>query len=1135
MNYPDPETVPHTWEVGDVILDKYEVRQIITTGGMGLVYRVYHREWDMDLAVKSPKPQFFQTLQQIENFEKEAETWVNLGMHPHTACCHYIRRLGGIPRIFAEFVEGGTLSDWIRTGKLYEGTREVAIERILDVAIQFAWGLKYAHERGLIHQDVKPGNVLMSSDGIAKVSDFGLSSARRVSAEPATISTHAGQSVLVPGSGFMTREYASPEQFRGDALSKATDIWSWAVSVLEMINQEVSWVDGRAAPHVLSDLSCTMSLPDELIRLLLQALEYEPEQRCASFAEISAKLISIYKQTVGEKYSRIKLDFHDLEWWQEHNRALSLLDIRGKSHESDPDLLIFPFMELVEKWPSLMESHFIIALMSWRNGSATLENAMEYLEAAEGSEAQKKYFIAQLKAESGIIFTTSELIKEIAAVTATDEQPIADDQSLLNPEQRFKTIIKLGDRSAFFETDSKLNNRGYPRSVIAICILADNDTLCLADHNAKIWILSIKQPNTKRFLNTGIKNIIDIVPHPKVNVLAVSGEANHIEIWDCSICEQISQLEHGGNFCASLQFVDTNSILASVGSSIIQWDYLTKQKTQLFETQGEAGTIVGLVYDSINNSVIAFCSKRNLHEWKADGTYINYQNIFKGQRELDLPASVKLSICRNPAKARKIIMSIAKSVGVCDLETESFHPLESIGLIPFHVESLAISLRHDRVSLVNIFINEKTDANAKYFDVDRSHFQLPGEVKATFETIGSNAQGSIIACTAETYVPTTTRDLLGYYINTFDSSETYVYVYDFIESELPIFKSASLPVIQPQNLIGYFAQKKLVNNILIQAKYLSSNGKSAEAICLLDKTLKMPGLSFDANILFVRREIGKVLAKKSVLTIDLICNKRFMDRSNYLEYAYFPTNNTLWFHCLRAITQLNLTTRETNCLGVDHWGELLHNFVLRYSSFVGYDPVNNLLFCGDNALVDFKANEPYIYNCFLAPLHRAISDGTISMLNLFNQSNHNNSVTPSEKKGVHKSITFKQFQFGFLNESSIVRDHNSLILVQPGILVLDDDGVFEYIESISLLNSIVSFDRQIRRFAVNPTGYEVCFLDDNGMCTIARLPDKLVLWEIDIKKHYTGVGKPKLVQYSLDQRMILVGHENFLFYSKLLP
>ena len=83
--------------MGDVILDLYDVKQIHESGGMGLVYRVHHRGWNMDLAVKSPRREYFQTEAQKENFIRECETWINLGLHPHIVSCHYVRTLGGMP------------------------------------------------------------------------------------------------------------------------------------------------------------------------------------------------------------------------------------------------------------------------------------------------------------------------------------------------------------------------------------------------------------------------------------------------------------------------------------------------------------------------------------------------------------------------------------------------------------------------------------------------------------------------------------------------------------------------------------------------------------------------------------------------------------------------------------------------------------------------------------------------------------------------------------------------------------------------------------------------------------------------------------------------------------------------------
>lgn len=244
--------VPSEWQVGDTILDTYEVKQVHTTGGMGLVYRVHHRGWNVDLAVKSPRLTHFLTEQQQQNFVRECETWIDLGLHPHIVSCHYVRKLGGIPRVFAEYVEGGSLRDWIQLQTLYVGGSKKALRRMLDIAIQMSWGLHYAHEREVVHQDVKPGNILMTPDGTAKVSDFGLARAQAAVGE-AMPAQSRDVSLMVPGGGGRTNPYASPEQFKGDPLTRRTDIWSWAVMMYEMFAGELTWELGLVVPELLEN------------------------------------------------------------------------------------------------------------------------------------------------------------------------------------------------------------------------------------------------------------------------------------------------------------------------------------------------------------------------------------------------------------------------------------------------------------------------------------------------------------------------------------------------------------------------------------------------------------------------------------------------------------------------------------------------------------------------------------------------------------------------------------------------------------------------------------------------------------------------------------------------------------------
>ncbi|MEU6760103.1 hypothetical protein [Streptomyces sp. NPDC046685] len=98
--------LPSRWRVGDVVDGRYEVLRRHTNGGMGLVYQVRHLVWDVDLAVKCPRPELLRSQEDREEFLTEAETWVSLGLHPHVCSCHYVRALGDEVCVFAEYVAG---------------------------------------------------------------------------------------------------------------------------------------------------------------------------------------------------------------------------------------------------------------------------------------------------------------------------------------------------------------------------------------------------------------------------------------------------------------------------------------------------------------------------------------------------------------------------------------------------------------------------------------------------------------------------------------------------------------------------------------------------------------------------------------------------------------------------------------------------------------------------------------------------------------------------------------------------------------------------------------------------------------------------------------------------------------------
>lgn len=247
-----------------------------------------------------------------------------------------MRRLGGLPRVFAECVLGGSLKDWIDDRRLYHGGPEEALKRILDIAIQFAWGLHYAHEQGLVHQDVKPANVMMTPIGIAKVSDFGLAKARAAAGEGST--GERQQSIQVSFGG-MTPAYCSPEQANSERLSRKTDIWSWGLSVLEMFTGDVTWMSGVAAGEAIeeylevgADDERIPPMPQPVVELLRRCFQHDPAARPKSLHDLAEVLREAYVEaSCGQPYplqqpkaSALSADFLN-------NRAVSLLDLGRKA------------------------------------------------------------------------------------------------------------------------------------------------------------------------------------------------------------------------------------------------------------------------------------------------------------------------------------------------------------------------------------------------------------------------------------------------------------------------------------------------------------------------------------------------------------------------------------------------------------------------------------------------------------------------------------------------------------------------------------------------------------------------------------------------------------------------------------
>ncbi len=396
----------HSWPVGTVVAGRYRVDAVHEGGGMAVVHRVRHLDWGVDLAVKSPRPEVLTTDAHRQVFVREAETWVSLALHPHVCTCHYVTVVDGLPRAFAEYLPGGSLQDWIAAGGLYHGGPTAALSRVLDVAIQAAWGLRHAHEHAIVHQDVKAANVLLATGDpeiavSAKVTDFGLAKARP--AEPEVLRAQAaGGTVLTPRGG-MTPTHASPEQFGDGLLTRRTDVWSFAVTVLEMLAGGVRWPVGIAAPAVLADLvdrgpdSRLPAVPEALADLLARCLRIDPDERPRTMAAVAAELTAL-KETVDHRPARRaprSLAGGPVEL---NNRALSLIDLGQSTAALDT------FDAALRVDPRHLESTYNAGLLRWRRGELSDDRLVAALQDARADHDDPplaRYLLAEVHRERG--------------------------------------------------------------------------------------------------------------------------------------------------------------------------------------------------------------------------------------------------------------------------------------------------------------------------------------------------------------------------------------------------------------------------------------------------------------------------------------------------------------------------------------------------------------------------------------------------------------------------------------------------------------------------------------------------------------------------------------------------------------
>src|SRR5262252_7391128 len=255
-------------------IGRYDIIEMVGRGGMGVLYRARDAVLERDVALKMMLIDFTMDQSARERFQREAKAVARL-QHRNVVTIHELGEADGVPYIVMEFLGGKDLET------ILQHETRLSLSEKLDIAIQLCEGLGYAHEQGIVHRDIKPGNVRVLEDGTVKILDFG-------------IAKFAVSTVTQSGTIMGTASYMSPEQIMGQPVDGRADLFSAGVLLFELLAGKKPFQGEQATAVVYQIMhvepptvrSVLPDLPEALDDIVSRALQKNADDRYSRASEM---------------------------------------------------------------------------------------------------------------------------------------------------------------------------------------------------------------------------------------------------------------------------------------------------------------------------------------------------------------------------------------------------------------------------------------------------------------------------------------------------------------------------------------------------------------------------------------------------------------------------------------------------------------------------------------------------------------------------------------------------------------------------------------------------------------------------------------------------------------------------------
>ena len=277
-------------KIGQIVKDRYEILEILGEGGMAFVYKARDTQLERFVAIKTLKPNYVNQETFVERFKREAKTAANLN-HPNIVQI-FDWGIEDEPYFVMEYIEGNTLTSIIAKN------RTISLSDILFIGAQVSNGLHAAHQKGLVHRDIKPGNIMITPDGKVKVTDFGIVSLQNEESD-----------ITKTGSILGTASYISPEQAQGKPVSIESDLYSLGTVLYELIagkppfsgDTPISTATKHLTERPEKLSSFRRDLPKGVESTIMKMLEKATYDRFKSAEDVRATLLQQRKSLQSEQ------------------------------------------------------------------------------------------------------------------------------------------------------------------------------------------------------------------------------------------------------------------------------------------------------------------------------------------------------------------------------------------------------------------------------------------------------------------------------------------------------------------------------------------------------------------------------------------------------------------------------------------------------------------------------------------------------------------------------------------------------------------------------------------------------------------------------------------------------------------